>query len=111
MSRAVAEVGRPLRRFAKFTPRGRVTEPSVRCDRDRLIVVQCKRYASDHKVGRPALQQIKTVIADAGAFRGYAVTTASFSAEATAYAASAPGMVLVDMDALLAWHRDGLIVG
>jgi len=80
-------------------------------DGDRLIVVQCKRYASDHKVGRPALQQFKTVMADANAYSGYVVTTSSFSTDAVAYTAEAPGMMLIDMDALIAWHRDGLIVG
>ena len=77
---------------------------------DGLIVVQCKRYAGDHKVGRPALMQFKTVMADASAFRGYVVTTSTFSSDAMAYAADAPGMVLVDMTALMAWHRDGLVV-
>ncbi|GJE57443.1 MULTISPECIES: restriction endonuclease [Methylobacterium] len=80
-------------------------------DGDRLIVVQCKRYASDHKVGRPALQQFKTVMADAAAFRGYVVTTSSFSIDAVAYAAEAPGMVLIGMDALLAWHAEDLDIG
>lgn len=79
-------------------------------DGDRLLVVQCKRYGGEHKVGRPALQQFKTVIADASAFRGYVVTTSSFSTDARAYAAEAPGMVLIDMDALIVWHRDGLTV-
>ena len=75
-----------------------------------LIVVQCKRYGVDHKVGRPALMNFKTVIADQKAFRGYVVTTSSFSSKAVAYGAAAPTMVLVDMAGLVRWHSDGAIL-
>ena len=77
---------------------------------DGLIVVQCKRYASDHKVGFEPVQRFKQVMADAGAFRGYVVTTSSFTAGAVEYAAAAPGMILIDMDALIGWHVAGLDV-
>jgi restriction system protein len=72
---------------------------------DGLIVVQCKRYAIRHKVGRPALQQFKTVMADGKAVRGFIVTTSSFTTDAIAYATSANGMVLINMDELVRWHR------
>ena len=71
-----------------------------------LIVVQCKRYAPDNKVGRPALQQFASVIRDQGAWRGYVVTTSTFSRDATDYGAEQP-MVLIDTEALVAWHRVG----
>ncbi len=73
-------------------------------------MVQCKRYGMGHKVGRPALMNFKTVIADQKAFRGYVVTTSGFSSKAVAYAAAAPTMVLVDMAGLVRWHRDGAVL-
>ncbi len=74
---------------------------------DGLIVVQCKRYATDNKVGRPALQQFASVIRDQAAWRGYLVTTSSFSSEATAYA-PATGIVLVDIAEIVRWTKEGL---
>ena len=73
---------------------------------DKLIVVQCKRYVPPNKVGFEPAQRFKTVMADAGAFRGYIVTTSSFTAGAVEYAASAPGMVLIAMDELVRWHHE-----
>ena len=70
-----------------------------------LIVVQCKRYGTENKVGRPTLQQFATVIRDQGAWRGYVVTTSSFSSEATDYAKAA-GIVLVDMAELVRWTKE-----
>ena len=77
---------------------------------DGLIVVQCKRYAIKNKVERESLQRFKTVIADEGAFRGYVVTTSTFTLDASLYAGNAPNMELVDIDRLVAWHRSGLIL-
>ena len=72
-----------------------------------LIVVQCKRYATDNKVGRPALQQFASVIRDQEAWRGYLVTTSSFSLDAITYA-DATSIVLVDMTELVRWTKGGL---
>lgn len=72
-----------------------------------LLVVQCKRYAEDHPVGRPMVQQLKGVVEETGAFRGYLVTTSRFSREAQKSAGQSPRIVLVDLDALVAWHQDG----
>ena len=72
-----------------------------------LIVVQCKRYATDNKVGRPALQQFASVIRDQEAWRGYVVTTSSFSLDATTYA-DTTSIVLVDMTELVRWTKGGL---
>ena len=73
-----------------------------------LIVVQCKRNAPDNKVGRPTLQQFKAVMSDADAYRGFMVTTSSFTSDAKTYAFNAPKMILVDMEALVEWHESGL---
>ena len=72
-----------------------------------LLVVQCKRYAEDHPVGRPVAQQLRGVVEEAGAIRGYLVTTSRFTQEAQESASLSPMLVLVDLDALMAWHRDG----
>ncbi|MEY2724242.1 MAG: hypothetical protein RLZZ458_109 [Planctomycetota bacterium] len=72
-----------------------------------LIVVQCKRYAEDHTVGRPAIQQFKGVIEEQKAFRGYVVTTSHFTTEARESAAQSDRIVLVDGESLCQWHKQG----
>jgi len=74
---------------------------------DGIIVVQCKRYASDNAVGRPAIQQFKGVVEEQKAFRGYVVTTSRFTDEAQESAAKSNRIVLVDGALLAKWHRDG----
>ena len=49
---------------------------------DGLIITQCKRNATDNKVGRPTIQQFKGVIEEQNALRGYVVTTSTFTEEA-----------------------------
>ena len=73
-----------------------------------LIVVQCKRYGLGHKVGFEPVQRFKAVMSDAKAFRGYVVTTSTFTAGAVEYADAAVGMILIDMDVLVRWQIDGL---
>lgn len=73
---------------------------------DGLIVVQCKRNASENKIGRPTIQQFKGVIEEQNAYRGYVVTTAAFTDEAIESAALSEKIALVDMDALVRWHAD-----
>lgn len=73
---------------------------------DGLIVVQCKRNASENKIGRPTIQQFKGVIEEQNAYRGYVVTTARFTEEAIESAALSEKIALVDMDALVRWHAD-----
>ena len=73
---------------------------------DGLMIVQCKRNASDNKVGRPTVQQFKGVLEEQGAFRGYLVTTSSFTDEAIESARLSEKLVLVDIDALVRWHTD-----
>jgi len=73
---------------------------------DGLIIVQCKRNASENRVGRPTIQQFKGVIEEQGALRGYIVTTSSFTDEAAVSAALSEKVVLVDMDALVGWHTN-----
>lgn len=73
---------------------------------DGLMVIQCKRHSADNKVGRPTVQQFKGVIEEQGAFRGYIVTTAAFTEEATESARLSDRIELVDMDALVRWHTE-----
>lgn len=70
-----------------------------------VLVVQCKRYASDHPVGRPVVQQFKGVIEEQGATHGYFVTTSRFTADAVDSAAKSDRIGLVDMDRLVDWHK------
>ena len=69
-----------------------------------LIVVQCKRNASDNAVGRPIVQQFKGVVEENSAYRGYVVTTSYFTDGAVESAALNDRLVLVDMSGLVAWH-------
>ena len=71
---------------------------------DGLIVVQCKRNASENKVGRPIIQQFKGVIEENGATRGFFVTTSSFTQEAMSSASLTGKVELVDLDELVRWH-------
>ncbi|MFN3075865.1 MAG: restriction endonuclease [Alphaproteobacteria bacterium] len=68
------------------------------------IVIQCKRYSPENPVGRPAIQQLKGVIEEHGALKGYLVTTSRFSSEARTSAELSEKLVLVDMDELVLWH-------
>lgn len=75
-----------------------------------LIVVQCKRFAEHNVVGRPVIQQFKGVIEENAAYRGYVVTTSTFSQEARDSAAKNDKLVLVEMDELVEWHSLGFRV-
>jgi hypothetical protein len=71
-----------------------------------LIVVQCKRYARENKVGRPAIQGFKGAMADHEAWRGYFVTTSAFTQEAIESANKTPSLSLIDLDGLIAWQSE-----
>jgi hypothetical protein len=71
----------------------------------RLIVVQCKRHALEHAVGRPDIQQFKGVIEENDAWRGYFVTTSRFTELALDSAERSSKMVLVEMNELVRWHK------
>jgi restriction system protein len=73
---------------------------------DGLIIVQCKRNATDNKVGRPTIQQFKGVAEEQNAHRGYVITTSSFTEDAVASAALTNRIVLVAMDHLVRWHAE-----
>ncbi len=75
-----------------------------------LIVVQCKRYATDNPVGRPIVQQFKGVIEENEAWRGYIVTTGYFTDEAKESASKNDKIVLADMDTLVEWHVKGFSI-
>lgn len=71
---------------------------------DGLIVVQCKRNAAANKVGRPTIQQFKGVLEEQNAYRGYVITTSTFTEEAAESAAQTSKITLVAMDDLVHWH-------
>ncbi|MFE7547971.1 restriction endonuclease [Streptomyces gardneri] len=67
------------------------------------VVLQCKQYAGDHRVGSPDLQRFGgTCYAVHAADVAVLVTTSSFTAPALEYAASC-GIVCVDGTELAAW--------
>ncbi len=70
-----------------------------------LLVIQCKRNATDNRVGRPVVQQFKGVVEEQGAFRDYIVTTSAFTDEAQQSAAMSGKIELIDIDRLVEWHR------
>jgi restriction system protein len=73
---------------------------------DGVVIVQCKRYAAENPVGRPAIQQFKGVIEEQNALKGYFVTTSRFTEEATASAQKSKRIILVDLPELVRWHCD-----
>lgn len=72
---------------------------------DGVIAVQCKRYALDNPVGRPAIQQMKGVVEEQKALRAYIVTTSRFTNEAIESAAKSSKIKLIDGETLLTWHQ------
>lgn len=74
-----------------------------------LIIVQCKRNAINNTVGRPIIQQFKGVIEENEAWRGYVVTTSSFTNEAIESAAKNDKIILIGVSELIDWHINGII--
>lgn len=69
----------------------------------RRVILQCKQYAEDHRVGSQDLQRFGgTCFTVHGADVAVVVTTSSFTAPAAEYAATC-GIVCVDGKALAAW--------
>ncbi len=75
---------------------------------NRLIVVQCKRYAEENSVGRPTVQQFKGVVEENAAWRGFVVTTGYFTREAVESASKNDSLVLIGLEDLIAWHSFGI---
>lgn len=73
---------------------------------DGPIIVQCKRNSTENKVGRPTIQQFKGVAEEHNAYRGYVITTSTFTEGAIASAALSSKIVLVAMDDLVRWHAE-----
>jgi len=78
----------------------------VKHQNGKLIVVQCKHYASDNPVGRPAIHQFRGAIDENEAWRGYFVTTSYFTHHAVKSAEHSKKMKLIDMDGLVSWHKN-----
>jgi hypothetical protein len=68
-----------------------------------LALVQCKRYASQHTVGSPELQQFSGALRHHFAHEGYFVTTSFFTPAAKAWAEQ-EGIHLIDGLDLLRWR-------
>ena len=96
---------------ALVTPRGKDLGLDGYADHpEGLIVVQCKRYGMETRVGSPAIQQFRTVMSDGDAWRGYVVTTSCFTAGAVSCALKEKNLLLVDIDALVRWHTRGFVI-
>ncbi len=59
----------------------------------------------DNPVGRPAVQQMKGVLEEQKALRGYIVTTSRFTNEAVERASKNSKLRLIDGQTLLTWHQ------
>jgi restriction system protein len=70
-----------------------------------LIVVQCKRYAKNHAIGRPLVQQFKGVVEEQNAWKGFVVCTSRFTTEARESALLNDKVQLVDLKELFAWSQ------
>nr|WP_249122972.1 MULTISPECIES: restriction endonuclease [unclassified Bradyrhizobium] len=73
---------------------------------DGLMIAQCKRNATENKVGRPTVQQFKGVAEEQHAHRGFIITTSSFTEDAVNSAALTDRIVLIAMDDLVRWHTE-----
>jgi HJR/Mrr/RecB family endonuclease len=72
-----------------------------------VIAIQCKRYRESNKAGGPDVLGFWGAIEHSGAWRGYFVTTSSFTTDAAAFAKKSEGkIVLIDGETLLRWHED-----
>ncbi|MEI6537411.1 MAG: restriction endonuclease [Verrucomicrobiaceae bacterium] len=74
---------------------------------DGLIIVQCKRYASNNLVGSPDMTQFWGTMEMEKAYRGYFVTTSEFTSQARTVASENPRITLVDGLELVKWHKQG----
>ena len=86
----VAELLRKMGYRTKLGPRGRDGGVDVFAERDRdvgpeLVLVQCKRFAPDHKVSEPIVKQLAADVSDRKASHGLVVTTSAFSMPALQY--------------------------
>ncbi len=68
-----------------------------------VALAQCKRYAANHPVGSPELQQFSGALRRALAYEGYVVTTGFFTPAAQEWARQ-EGIHLIDGLALLQWQ-------
>lgn len=81
----------------------------ARAPDQRLVVVQCKRYAADRRVGSPEVQRFAGTARQLhGADIAAIVTTATFTRPAQTTAARL-GIRLVDREMLARWAAEGLL--
>jgi restriction system protein len=79
-----------------------------------VVYVQAKRYALDHKVGRPDIQGFVGALHGAQASRGIFITTSSFSADARIYAERVNARIILidgpELARLMVEHNCGVKV-
>lgn len=71
---------------------------------DELVLIQCKRYRDDRKIGEPIVKQLHADVHDRSATRGLVATTSYFSSTALNYIERNRFRLSgVDQDELMAW--------
>lgn len=92
-----------LRIFEAFGINGSVTPASgdegvdlVLQDSEGSVIVQCKRYNDDSKVGSKELREFLGAISHAKAIHGYFITTSIFTEQAKSFCADHENITLVD---------------
>lgn len=97
-----AELFRAMGYKTKVTPKSNDGGYDIFLSKGSLTaIVECKCYALDHKIGRPAIQKLVGANMTKQANKMLFITTSTFSAPAEAYAADT-GVKLVDGRRLLA---------
>ncbi|MFK7827062.1 MAG: restriction endonuclease [Oligoflexales bacterium] len=75
--------------------------------KNKLILVQCKRYSETNKVSRPEVQAFKGAIGDKMGDMGFLVTTSTFTNGAAESARKSQNLKLIDINKLIKWHFNG----
>lgn len=84
---AVAALYRKLGWKTRVTSQSNDRGKDVIATKDGIkILIECKRYSTDKRIGRPPLQKLFAAMAEERATRGVLVTTADFAGTAAEYA-------------------------
>jgi restriction endonuclease Mrr len=71
-----------------------------------LVLVQCKRYDFENKVGEPVVKQLYADVTTTGASRGLLVTTSAFTSDALRYIEQIRYRVIgADFETLRQWFN------
>lgn len=106
-----AEVARLFRKLCyavKLTPYSNDRGKDAIATKDgKKYVIECKRYAKDKRIGRPALQKFFAAMHEEQATKGFFVTTSAFADTAISYA-KVNNIELVDATALISLMNEAL---